>query len=133
MTPRRSPTRLALAFATLTLLAVAVGGCGGTQVSTVLSTIGSGPVIAANELTFDRSQLDVPAGEAFDLQLINNESAPHNVAIYADGSAAQPLFVGEIFGGPAARVYEVPALAAGTWFFRCDVHPDMKGSVVAAP
>jgi hypothetical protein len=27
--------------------------------------------------------------------------------------------------------YDVPALEAGSWFFRCDVHPDMKGTFVA--
>jgi len=130
MTRITRTTILALTFAAL---AVALGACAGTQVSTVLSTIGSGPVIAAGDLTFDRSELDVPAGEAFELQLLNNEGAPHNVAVYTDETASQALFVGEIFGGPATRIYQVPALEAGTYFFRCDVHPDMKGSLVATP
>ena len=31
----------------------------------------------------------------------------------------------------ATKVYEVPALAAGSYFFRCDVHPDMQGTITA--
>jgi plastocyanin len=126
-------TRIAATVLFALALIATLAACAGTQVSTVLSTIGSGPVIAAGDLKFDRSELDVPAGEAFDLQLLNNEGAPHNVAVYADETASQALFVGEIFGGPASRIYQVPALAAGTYFFRCDVHPDMHGSLVATP
>jgi plastocyanin len=126
-------TRIAASIALALALAATLGACTGTQVSTVLSTIGSGPVIAASDLEFDRSELDVPAGEAFDLQLLNREAPPHNVSIYSDETASTALFVGEIFGGPASRVYQVPALEAGTYFFRCDVHPDMQGSLHATP
>ena len=60
----------------------------------------------------------------------NQESQPHNVSIYTDSSASQRLFEGEIFSS-GSRVYQVPALAAGTYFFRCDVHQDMTGTIVA--
>jgi plastocyanin len=89
-----------------------------------------GAVITANGTAFDRQQLVVPAGTAFPLLFENREGAPHNVTIYDEGSAA-PLFVGEIFGGPAARTYAVPAIPAGTHRFRCDVHLDMSGSLTA--
>ena len=39
--------------------------------------------------------------------------------------------IGEIFSGPGQKTQSVPALAAGSWFFRCDVHPDMQGTIVA--
>jgi plastocyanin len=89
-----------------------------------------GAVITASGLKFDRGRLDVPAGRAFPLLFENRELAPHNVAIYRDG-VADPLFAGETFSGPASRTYVVPPLAAGTYRFRCDVHPEMSGSVVA--
>jgi hypothetical protein len=54
--------------------------------------------------------------------------APHNVAIYRDSSAAQKIFVGETITDTAIT-YEVPALEAGEYFFRCDVHPEMTGTV----
>lgn len=88
-----------------------------------------GAVITAQGIAFDRQQLDVPAGRPFQLLFENREGAPHNVTIY-DG-AGQLLFVGEIFGGPGSRTYDVPAIAAGAYRFRCDVHPEMAGTVNA--
>jgi plastocyanin len=89
-----------------------------------------GVVITAQSTKFDRSELDVPAGRPFQLLFENREGAPHNVRIYDDG-VDQPLFLGETFGGPSARTYEVPALPAGTHRFRCDVHPEMSGTIRA--
>jgi hypothetical protein len=48
---------------------------------------------------------------------------PHNVSIYTDSSASQPLFTGKLVTGPTTVDYQVPALKPGTCFFRCDVHP----------
>jgi len=89
-----------------------------------------GAVVVAQGIAFDRSQLDVPADKAFPLVFENRDGAPHNVRIYDDGRG-QPLFVGEVFGGPASRTYDVPALPAGMHRFRCDVHTEMLGTVVA--
>ena len=88
-----------------------------------------GAVITAQGIAFDRQQLEVPAGRPFQLLFENREGAPHNVTIY--GEAGPPLFVGEIFGGPGSRTYDVPAIPTGAYRFRCDVHPDMTGTVTA--
>lgn len=88
--------------------------------------------IAADQIAFDQAELTVPAGRPFSLVFDNREPVPHNVAIYTDASAGQSLFVGEIFAGPGERTYAVPALAAGSYFYRCDVHPvQMTGTLVA--
>jgi plastocyanin len=58
---------------------------------------------------------------------------PHNIAIYTDDTATESLFVGELVTGPTSVDYEIPALDAGEYFFRCDVHPTtMLGTVTAA-
>jgi plastocyanin len=88
------------------------------------------PTITASNLKFGQSDVVVPAGKAFQLTFDNQDSAPHNVAIYTDSSAASNLFRGEIFSS-GSKVYDVPALAAGSYFFRCDVHPDMQGTITA--
>jgi plastocyanin len=77
-----------------------------------------------------RRRLQVPAGARFGLLFENREVAPHNIRIFDEGTS-EPLFVGEVFSGPATRLYGVPALAAGRHSFRCDVHPSMAGEVVA--
>jgi plastocyanin len=89
-----------------------------------------GAVITANGIAFDRQELAVPAGRPFQLLVENRESAPHNVRIW-DESVDAPLFIGEVFGGPGSRTYDVPAIPAGTHKFRCDVHPEMAGTVTA--
>jgi plastocyanin len=85
--------------------------------------------ITAENHAFDPSTLTVPAGEAFDLYFRNLDGAQHNVAIYADADLSEELFIGEVISDDAI-LYAIPALDAGEYFFRCDVHPDMTGTVV---
>jgi plastocyanin len=94
----------------------------------------SGPVVqvTARSVTFTASSLTAPASQSFTLVFNNDDpGVPHNVAIYTDSSASSSLFVGEIFNGPAAKDYSVDPLPTGTYFFRCDVHPQMNGTLVA--
>jgi plastocyanin len=88
-----------------------------------------GAVIVAEDRHFDRSRLDLPAGVAVPLLFENRDASPHNITI-VDGQGAS-VFAGEIFGGKGDRTYAIPALATGTYTFRCDVHPDMHGTLVA--
>jgi plastocyanin len=85
--------------------------------------------ISAKDLVFSTSTLSAPADEPFQIAFDNQESAPHNVAIYRDSSATEKVFGSDPFSGPAVVTYDVPALAPGTYFFRCDVHPDMSGQL----
>jgi plastocyanin len=85
--------------------------------------------ISAKDLKFSTAQLNAPADKAFSIAFDNQEAAPHNVAIYKDQSASQKVFAQEPFGGPKAVTYNIGPLAAGSYFFRCDVHPDMKGTL----
>ena len=87
--------------------------------------------ISADQLKFSTVSLSAPAGRPFQVVFDNRETAPHNVAIYRDASAAAAVFVGEVFTGPRAVTYDVPALDAGTYYFRCDLHPEMNGSLEA--
>lgn len=89
-----------------------------------------GAVITAQGIAFDRQELTVPADRPFPLLFENREGPPHNVTIYEEGGG-QPLFIGETFSGPASRTYAVPAIPAGRYRFRCDLHPDMSGTVIA--
>jgi len=81
--------------------------------------------LQAENLRFDKETVEVAAGKSFAIKLDNrDEGVPHNIAIYEDESVQEALFVGEIFKGPEAQTEEIPALDAGTYFFRCDVHPN---------
>jgi plastocyanin len=114
-------------------LAVIVAACSGGSSSSSPSVQPSvdpdALTISAKDLAFSTNALSAPADEPFQIVFDNQEGAPHNVAIYRDASAAEKVFVEEPFGGPRVVTYEVPALAAGTYFFRCDLHPDMQGTL----
>lgn len=93
----------------------------------------SSPTVAALNVAFDRSEIAVPAARAFILVLHNRETLPHNISIYRDAAYKERVFEGEVFDRPGTRWYPVPALAPGTYFFQCDVHPiePMRGTVSA--
>jgi plastocyanin len=84
--------------------------------------------LMAMDLKFSTAAIDAPANKPFQIVFDNHDGAPHNVAIY-DTSFSTKLFGEEPFGGPKQVVYSVKALAPGTYGFRCDVHPDMKGTI----
>jgi len=117
----------------LVVLAVVLigGACGPTAGAggSSPSAPAGGAVLVAADTTFDRAELDVPAGVAFPLQFENREASPHNVTIVDE--AGRALFVGDIVSGPASRTYRVGPLSAGSYRFRCDVHPSMSGTVIA--
>lgn len=87
-------------------------------------------VCAFDETRFVPSDLTASSGEAFEIEFDNqDEGVPHNVAVYRDESAEESLFVGDLVEGPTTVTYDVPALDAGEYYFRCDVHPVMSGTL----
>lgn len=88
--------------------------------------------LVAQSIHFDKSCLAGPANTPFTIAFDNKDSGvPHNVAIYTDASASKVLFRGAILTGSNTITYHVPALPAGTYYFRCDVHPTaMHGTFV---
>jgi plastocyanin len=89
---------------------------------------GTTATVVAKDLKFQPEALTVKAGEAFVLVLDNQDSAPHNIKV-SDASGAE-VFKGEIVTSTKVD-NAIPALAAGTYPFICEVHPDMKGTITA--
>ncbi len=89
------------------------------------------PVInlTAQNVKFDQSSLQVPAGKPFVIHFDNKDAIAHNVGIY---QGSKEIFTGQIVTGPTTIDYQVPALPAGTYKFQCDVHPNvMTGTLTA--
>ena len=124
--------RAILGFGLLLLVAIsaACSAASGGQPASAGPVDPNAPVITAQGNSFSPASLTVPAGKAFSLTLDNKDAAPHNVAIYRDSSAAEQVSIGEIVSSTSVA-QQVPALAKGTYFFRCDVHHDMTGTIVA--
>jgi plastocyanin len=95
---------------------------------------GGGPTVVAKGLAFDTDEIDLPGGQPTTLAFDNEDAGVlHNIAIYTDDSLSETLFQGEQFPGIATQEYQIPPLDPGTYFFHCDVHPTMTGSVVVGP
>jgi plastocyanin len=89
--------------------------------------------LAAADLAFDRTSLELPAGLVVGLILDNRDPGIlHNVAIYRE-AGGEPVFRGETFGGIATRSYLLAPLKPGAYRFVCDVHPTMSGTLRIAP
>lgn len=118
----------------LPLLAVALAAllaaCGTTSAGGGTTDPGDADVtVTSVDMAFTPGSLTAPAGVAFTLALVNEDSMPHNVAIYTDESRSEKLFEGEMVTGDTI-VYDIPALDAGEYFFDCSLHPNMTGTLV---
>jgi plastocyanin len=83
--------------------------------------------LTAQGIQFLETSYTAPADTPFTIAFDNQDaSIPHNVEIKdASGGVA---FMGDVFPGVETRVYDVPALAAGSYTFLCTVHPSMTGT-----
>ncbi len=118
----------------LVILAAVTAACSSTSGANPPASGGpvdpNAPVVAAQNNVFSPATVTVKAAKAFSLTLDNKDGAPHNVAIYKDSSASEKVSIGEIVSS-ARATQQVPALENGQYFFRCDVHHEMTGTVVA--
>ena len=124
--------RLILSLGLVVLAAVTVA-CSGSATQAPASSgpvDPNAPVITAQNMAFSPTTLDVTANKAFSLTLDNKDGAPHNVAIYTDSSAGTAISVGQVITSSKGDQV-VPALKPGSYFFRCDVHHDMTGTITA--
>jgi plastocyanin len=123
--------RLTLALGMVALAAV-LAACGGTSAAEPTAapsgaTAGDATIVA-KDIKFQQPQVAVKAGAPLAVVFVNQDGAPHNIKI--SDAAGKEVFKGDIVSN-ATVTYQVPALAAGTYTFMCEVHPDMKGTITA--
>lgn len=131
---KRSPA-LALMYLLIPILAIAFllaqndsapataegpGGGGGAD---------KGITVVAQGVAFDTDNLALTAGQESPITFSNEDTVEHNIAIYEDEAATKNLFKGEIVPPGGTGEYSVPALDKGEYYFHCDIHPSMSGSV----
>jgi plastocyanin len=87
--------------------------------------------VVAEAVAFVQTDVRVPPDEPIAIEFENRDAGTqHNVSIFEGADATAPnVFRGEVFPGVATRTYEVEPLAAGEYFFQCDVHPNMTGTI----
>lgn len=142
-----SPARPARAAAIALVLATAglAAGCGSSPAASTAIPSEEAPtsvvtpvptaaglegdvVLTAENIAFAETEVAAPADRPFSIALVNKDAGiPHGVEILdADGRS---VFQSEITTGPIATSFDAPALEAGTYTFRCPVHPNMTGTL----
>ena len=81
--------------------------------------------LAARNLLFDKRTLSAAANQPVQLTFDNADAGTlHNFALYTNNRATTKIFGGDLTTGPNVTTYRFTAPAPGSYFFRCDVHPD---------
>ena len=84
------------------------------------------------DILFSPNNLHVPLDETVTIRLTNNDAAPHTMRVAGiDGRYAteDDAFVERIDAG-AVEELTFNGAAAGTYTFRCDLHPGSMGGVI---
>jgi plastocyanin len=90
-------------------------------------------VCAFDDQRFVPDTITLPAGSGSVIGFSNqDDGVQHNVAVYTTDAADEAIVQGELVAGPATVRVDVPALDPGGYYFRCDVHPVMDGTVEVA-
>ncbi|MDD3620885.1 MAG: cupredoxin domain-containing protein [Methanofollis sp.] len=89
--------------------------------------------LSALDNEFNTDEISVPAGAPVIINFDNqDEGVDHNFAVYETEAATEVIFRGDVITGPAEISYTFAAPEEpGTYFFRCDVHPNqMTGNFI---
>ncbi len=93
----------------------------------------TGPVtgdvkLTAQGIAFVEKAIDGPADKPFTIAFLNNDpGVPHDVA-FRPASGGDYAWRGEPINGIATKLYDVPALPAGSYTFVCTIHSNMTGT-----
>ena len=113
------------------ILALATVACTSTSTATCRPPGTELHVLAENH-RFDTDCLAAPADQEFTIAFRNEDASPHgahNITINSEDGVI--VFTGKGLGpGGTSVLYEVQPLPAGTYEFRCDTHPGMKGTFI---
>ena len=85
--------------------------------------------LSADNLEFDANVIQATAGEAFTVTFANNEAVPHNVSVYTE-EGGEAIAQGDIINEGETDEVEIEALEPGEYYFVCDLHPEMNGTIV---
>lgn len=94
-------------------------------------------VDAFDSASFVQREIILKSRQPVIISFMNHDhGVRHNISIYRNASATEPMYKGTRIRGPEEGVteptqidYTFTAPQPGTYYFRCDIHPDMHGIV----
>jgi plastocyanin len=94
---------------------------------------GGGLTVTAQNTQFDTSTISLTADTPSTLTFKNlDPGTQHNIGIYEDQGYTKEDFKGAVITGVATATYRIQALKPGTYYFKCDIHATMTGTVEVA-
>lgn len=88
--------------------------------------------VTAENIAFDTERIVLEADTTAAVHFTNADPSTtnHNVAVYTDDTASEAIFQGKIISGGSDIDYSFDTPKRGQYYFQCDVHPGMNGTVV---
>jgi len=84
--------------------------------------------ISAADMAFDVDSMTANAGGPIVVTFTNNDTVPHNFSVYTeDGGDA--IATGDIINQGQTDEIDLGELEPGTYYFVCDLHPEMNGTL----
>jgi plastocyanin len=93
-----------------------------------------GPIeLHAKDIAFSPTKLIASSADVT-IHFVNDDAnTPHNVAVFDGSDANAPAIVhGDLVTGPASEDIALTLPGPGSYYFHCDVHPQMTGTITLA-
>lgn len=131
----RVPTRTLVRAAAVLAIVFAGGGLAAYGVGQRHEERKAGPppqTEIARNIAYVTKELKATAGDAITVNFKNEDKVPHNMDFTVDQAGTQVIYKQDPLPGPISSTYQFTAPKAGTYFYHCDVHPNMTGTLVVS-
>lgn len=85
--------------------------------------------VVAKNIAYEQKHLDLEAGADITVNFKNEDTVPHNINFTVDQAGTQSFYKQDPLPGPISATYSFKAPKAGSYYYHCDVHPNMTGTV----
>jgi plastocyanin len=94
---------------------------------------GGAIALSAKNVAYSDTTLTASGGGEVTIDFSNEDTQPHNVAVFDGKDATAPvLFRGDIVAPGDKATFQFQAPPPGSYYFHCDVHPQMTGTLTVS-
>ncbi len=126
------PTRTLVRMGVVLALVFGSGGVAAYAVGQRPEERKAGPppvTVVAKNISYQEKTLHAEAGTPVTIDFKNEDNVPHNIDFTTDQAGSDSFYKQAPLPGPISVTYKFTAPKAGTYFYHCDVHPNMTGTL----